>query len=237
MGRAISRTMKKPLWALLLGLTVLITTAWAAKGVEKVPLLALRMARQGFENTIWMEQRTKIGTESVSGYIQGTGGGDDALMGFELDEEWDVLDATIGYLATSPEGRSAEFTVEANGAVLYTSGPIESKGQSSKIRVPLRGNKKILLRITAERYNGTAGAAWGAPMLLRNLPAGEIESSWSLQFEGAKSPLNGVGAPREVLVPLAVPGEGTHEKVYTYKVRRDPETRTVIVERTELPSE
>ncbi len=229
--------MKKPLSALVLGLTLLVSAAWAAKAVERTPLLALRMARQGFENAIWMEQRTKIGSESVTGYIQGTGGGDDALMGFELSEEWDVLDATIGYLTSSPEGRNAEFTVEANGMVLYSSGPIESKGQSVKIRVPLKGNKRIMLRITADRYNGTAGAAWGAPTLLRNLPPGEIETSWNLQFEGAKSPLSGSGVPREVLVPLPVPGEGTLEKVYTYKVRRDAATRTVIVERAELPAE
>lgn len=229
--------MKKPLSALVLGLTLLFSAAWAAKGVERVPLLALRMARQGFENTIWMEQRAKIGSESVSGYIQGTGGGDDALMGFELSDEWDVLDATIGYLTTAPEGRSAEFTVEAGGVVLYSSGPLESKGSSVKIRVPLKGHKRIMLRITAERYNGTAGAAWGAPTLLRNLSAEEMETSWNLQFEGAKSALSGSGAPREVMVPLPVPGEGTQEKVYTYKVRRDAATRTVIVERVELPAE
>ena len=225
--------MKKPLSALLLGLTFLVTAAWAAKGVERVPLLALRMARAGFENAIWMEQRAKIGTDSVSGYIQGTGGGDDALMGFELSDEWDVLDATIGFLSTTPEGRTAEFSVEASGVVLYESGPIESKSPAVKIRVPLRKNKRITLRITADRYNGTAGAAWGSPALLRNLPADEIEASWSLQCQGAKSPLSGSGVPREVLVPLPVPGEGTQEKVYQYKVRRDAATRTVIVERSE----
>ncbi len=223
--------MRKPALALLLGISLLVTAAWAK--IESVPLLALRMARQGFENTIWMEQRAKIGSDSVSGYIQGIGGADDALMGFELPEQWDVLEATIGFLATTPEGRSAEFAVEGGGVVLYQSGPIESKGPATKVRVPLRGHKRIMLRITSDRYNGTAGAAWGGPMLIRGLSAEEIESSWSLQMNGAKSPLSGVGVPKEVLVPLPVPSEGGGEKSYLYKVTRDPVTRTVIVERAE----
>ncbi len=227
--------MRKPALALLLVVCLLVTAAWAK--IESVPLLALRMARQGFENTIWMEQRAKIGSDSVSGYIQGTGGADDALMGFELADQWDVLDVTIGFLATTPEGRSAEFMVEAGGVVLYESGPIESKSPATKVRVPLKGQKRIMLRITSDRYNGTAGAAWGAPTLVRGLSPEQIEASWSLQLDGAKSPLNGVGAPREVLVPLPVPSEGAGQKTYFYKVQRDPATRTVIVERAEETSE
>lgn len=211
---------------------VLITSAWAK--VEMVPLLALNMARKGFENMIWMEQRVKIGKESVTGYIHGTGGGDDALMGFELEDEWDLLEVTVGYLATTPEGRSAEFIVEAGGQVLFNSGPLESKGGASKIRVPIKGHKRIMLRISSERYNGTAGAAFGAPMLYRGLSAAELETSWNLKFDGALSPLSGSGAPREVMVPLPVPSEGTGEEEYTYKVTRDPSTRTVIVERQKV---
>jgi hypothetical protein len=189
------------------------------------------MARQGYENMIWMEQRVKMGKESVTGYIHGTGGGDDAIMGFELEEPWDLLEATIGYLPTTPEGRSAEFSVEAGGVVLYTSGPLESKGSVAKIRVPLKGHKRIMLRITSERYNGTAGAAFGAPTLYRGLAPEDLETSWNLKFDGDSSPLPGSGAPREVLVPLPVPSEDDGEANYTYKVRRDPATRTVIVER------
>lgn len=210
-------------------LLTLIGAAWAK--VESVPLLALRMARQGFENMLWMEQRVKLGKESVTGYIQGTGGGDDALMGFELEENWDLLEATIGYLATTPEGRSAEFFVEASGQVLYSSGPLESKGGASKIRVPIKGHKKIMLRISSERYNGTAGAAFGAPTLYRGLSPEELETSWNLRFDSTTSPLSGAGAPREVMVPLPVPLEADTERTFLYKVRRDPATRTVIVER------
>lgn len=221
------RNMRRYLTLFLL--CTLLTAAWAK--VEVAPLLALRMARQGFENMIWMEQRIKMGKESVTGYIQGTGGGDDAIMGFELEENWDLLEATIGYLATSPEGRTAEFSVEASGKVLYSSGPLESKGGVSKIRVPIKGQKRILLRISSERYNGTAGAAFGAPTLYRGLSADELETSWNLRVNGDSSPLSGSGAPREVLVPLPVPTEGESEKEFLYKVRRDPETRTIIVER------
>lgn len=210
----------------------LLTAAWAK--VEMVPLLALRMARQGFENMLWMEQRVKMGSEAVTGYIQGTGGGDDALMGFELEEEWDMLEATIGFLSTTPEGRSAEFFVEADGKALYSSGPLESKGSVSKIRVPIKGHKRILLRISSERYNGTAGAAFGAPTLFRGLSAADMETSWNLKFDGSSSPLSGSGAPREVMVPLPVPSEGEGDVEYTYKVRRDPATRTVIVERQKV---
>ena len=209
-----------------------VTAAWAK--VEMVPLLALRMARQGFENMLWMEQRVKMGGEAVNGYIQGTGGGDDALMGFELEEEWDMLECTIGFLPTTPEGRTAEFSVEADGKVLYSSGTMESKGGSSRIRVPIKGSKRLLLRISSERYNGTAGAAFGAPTLFRGLSAAEMETSWSLKVNGSSSPLSGSGAPREVLVPLPVPTEGEVEAEYTYKVRRDAATRTVIVEREKV---
>lgn len=217
--------MRRPL--LLLLPLFLFATAWAK--VEIAPLLALRMERQGYENMYWEEKRAKIGKESVNGYIQGTGGADDALMGFELKEDWDVLDATIGYMSTTPEGRSAEFSVEAGGETLYTSGMIDSKAGASKIRVPLKGNRRFILRITAERYNGTAGAAFGAPTLLRGLSPEEMETSWNLKINGSSSPLSGTGAPREVMIPVPVPSEGEAE--YTVKVRRDPETRTVIVER------
>jgi hypothetical protein len=219
--------MRRPLTLCLL--FVLLTAAWAK--VEVVPLLALRMARQGFENTLWMEQRVKMGKESVTGYIQGTGGGDDAIMGFELEDSWDLLETTIGFLSTTPEGRSAEFSVEAEGVELYNSGPLQSKSEPSKIRVPIRGHKRILLRISSDHYNGTAGAAWGAPTLYRGLSDAEMETSWSLRVNGSTSPLSGSGAPREVMVPLPVPGETEGEAVYTYKVHRDPATRTVIVER------
>lgn len=199
--------------------------------MDVVPLLAMRSARQGYENMIWMDQRIKIGKESVTGYIQGTGGADDAIIGFELEEEWDLLEATVGYLATSPEGRSAEFTVEADGTVLYSSGPLESKGDVAKIRVPLQGHKRILLRISSERYNGTAGAAFGAPKLYRGLSPEELQTTWNLRIGGSTAPLSGSGAPREVMVPLPVPSEAEGEAEYTYKVRRDPASRTVIVER------
>lgn len=189
------------------------------------------MARQGYENMIWMDQRVKIGKESVVGYIQGTGGADDAIIGYQLEEEWDLLETTVGYLATSPEGRSASFSVEADGKELYNSGPLESKGDVAKIRVPLKGHKRILLRITSDRYNGTAGAAFGAPTLYRGLPPEELETTWNLRFQGSTSPLTGSGAPREVMVPLPVPSEAEAEAEYTYKVRRDPATRTLTVER------
>ena len=222
--------MRQPLTVILL--LSLLTAAWAK--VEMVPLLALRMARKGQENMYWMENRVKIGKESVNGYIQGTGGGDDAMMGFEFEEEWDLLEATIGYVATSPEGRSAEFVVEADGVVLYSSGPLESKGETSTIRVPIKGYKRVVLRITSDRYNGTAGAAFGAPVLFRGLSAAELETSWNLKFQGSSTPILGSGPPREVLVPLPVPAEIEGQAEYTYKVRRDPETRTVIVEREQL---
>ncbi len=210
-------------------LLTLLTAAWAK--VESAPLLALRTARQGYENMIWMDQRVKIGKESVTGYIQGTGGADDAIIGFELEDDWQMLETTVGYLATTPEGRTAEFTVEAGGEVLYNSGPLESKGDVAKIRVPLKGNKRILLRISSERYNGTAGAAFGAPTLYRGLSPEELETTWNLRVGGSSSPLPGSGAPREVMVPLPVPSEAEGEAEYIYRVRRDPATRTVIVDR------
>lgn len=220
--------MRSPLLALFL-VACAIGTAWAK--VQMVPLLALRMARQGQENMLWMEQRVKMGGESVNGYIQGTGGGDDALMAFELEEEWDLLEATIGFLNTTPEGRSAEFTVESGGVVLYSSGVLDSKGPVSRIRVPLKGNRRVVLRISSERYNGTAGAAWGAPTLYKGLSKAELETSWTLKVNGHSSPLSGSGAPREVLVPVPVPSEAAGAEEYTVKIRRDPETRTLIVER------
>lgn len=208
---------------------LLITAAWAK--VEVVPLLASWKWRQGSENTIWMEQRAKIGSKPVNGYIQGTGGADDALMGFQMDDGWDLLEVTVGYLATTPEGRSAEFSVESDGDTLYTIGPIESKAEGSRIRVPLKGRKRLLLRISPERYNGTAGAAWGAPTLYRGLPASELEATWNLKVDGSSSPLSGSGAPNKVMVPIPVPNADQVEATYIYKIKRDSGTQTVIVER------
>ncbi|MCB0184683.1 MAG: hypothetical protein KDE31_10475, partial [Caldilineaceae bacterium] len=51
---------------------MLAVTALAERA--SAPLIMLREARQGYENVIWMEQRVKIGGESVNGYYQGTGG-------------------------------------------------------------------------------------------------------------------------------------------------------------------
>lgn len=215
---------------LLVILLILTTVAWAK--VEVAPLLALRRARQGFENTVWMEQRAKIGDQSVVGYIQGTGGSDDALMGFQLDDDWDVLEVTIGYLSTTPEGRRAEFFVEGDGKPLYSSGFLASNSGSSKVRIPLKGHRRILLRISGERYNWTAGAAWGEPTLYRGLPADEIEETWNVKLNGSTSPIKGSGPPNQVLVPIPVPS--TDDGVtYSVRVRRDSATKTVIVERTD----
>lgn len=209
-------------------------TTFTVAASKSVPLLALWKARAGHENTLWMESRTKIGKESVVGYIQGTGGGDEALMGYQFEEDWDMLTAVIGFKKGTPRGREAEFHVEAGGKVLFSSGLMESGGPSQKIRVPIRGHRRILLRIASERYNGTAGAAWGEPMLFSGLSEEEMKNDWNLSVNNRKTPLPGASAPPEVLVPFDVPlGEETE---YTVKIRRDEETRTVIVEKVKADS-
>ena len=223
---------------LLLFIALLVAPAPAiAKEKSKVqsaPLLAMPMARKGKENMIWMEQRVKIGKDSVVGYIQGIGGADDAIMVFNLEDDWDLLEATVGFLATTPEGREAEFFVEAGGKTLYSSGLMESGGPSQKIRVPLNGNRNFLIRISADHYNGTAGGAFGAPTVYKGLSAEELELSWTLDVNGRRTPLIGNGPPREVFLPIDVPtGE---EKVYLVKVRKDPGTSTVILEKEEVPT-
>lgn len=222
--------MRKLSMALILVLTI---SAFAAdRQLRQAPILALRQARQGYENIIWMEQRIKIGGESVNGYLQGTGGSDDALMGLAFEEDWDMLTATVGFKDSTPEGREAEFSVESGGTVLFRSGVLESKGAYQKIRVPIRGRRQILLRISSDQYNGTAGASWGEPMVLAGLTEEEMKSDWSISVNNRKSPLPGNNAPSEVLVPFSVPMGGT-EQTFTVKIHRDTENRTVIVEKVE----
>jgi len=208
---------------------VFLTVAALAERAS-APLVMLRDARQGVENTIWMEQRVKIGGESVTGYYQGTGGGDDALAGFAFKNDWDMFTATVGFLDTAPEGRKAEFFLEAGGKVLFSSGILESKGPSQQIRVPIRGYKTILLRISSDRYNGTAGAAWGAPMVHSGLSAEEMKNDWSLSVNNHKVPLNGNNAPPEVPVQFDVPQAGETVE-YRVIIHRDTEKRTVVVEK------
>ena len=210
-------------------LLLVILTATVYAEVRSAPLIALWRARAGYENVLWMEQRVKIGNDSVVGYIQGTGGADDAIMGLRFEEEWDMLVTTIGYKKTTPSGREAEFFVEAGGKTIYSSGIMESKGHSQEIRVPIRGHKTILLRISSEQYNGTAGAAWGAPTLYQGLSEEEMKNDWSISVNKRKTPLPGGNAPSEVAVPFDVPhGE---EAEYRVKIRRDTETRTIYVEK------
>ena len=220
--------MKKIAFALLIFLA-----ASAAAEVSATPLLMLWKARQGRENMIWMEQRVKIGGESANGYFQGTGGSDDAVIAFQFENEYDMLTATIGFKDTTPEGRKAEFFVEAGGKVLYSSGILESKGGCHDIRVPIRGHKSIVFRISSDRYNGTAGAAFGSPTLLAGLSAEDMKNDWSLSINGRKTPIPGNAAPISVPLNFDVPGAGV-EAEYRVKVTRDGETRTVIVEKERL---
>lgn len=213
---------------------LLILLSFGAMAGEKArraaPLIMLRMARQGYENMIWMEQRVKIGKQPVAGYIQATGGSDDAIMGFAFENDWDMLEATVGYKSTAPRGREAEFTVESPGqGVLYSSGILKSKGGSHKIRVPIRGHKRILLRISSEHYNGTAGAAWGQPTVLYGLSDEEMKNDWNLSINNTKTPLPGSAAPSKVLLPFDVPSGEVVE--YKVRIRRDTEGRTVIVDK------
>ena len=212
--------------------TLLALSLSAAARISSVPVLALPLARDGFKNMLWMEQRTKLGGESVSNYIQGTGGGDDAIMSLKLDQNWDMFTAKVGFKSTTPSGRSAEFFVEAGGKVLYSSGKVESKGASHDIKVPIRGHRRITIRISPDRYNGTAGAAFGEPTLLQGLTDEEMKVDWSVKLDGRKTQLSGNGAPKQVLVPIKVPSQG--EKTYQIKVSRDDEGRMVIVEQSEL---
>lgn len=217
--------MRRILIGAFLGAALL--TSWGAAAAKSVPLLALWQARAGHENTIWMEQRAKIGEESVTGYIQATGGADDAMIAFQLEDSWDMLTTTIGFKKGTPTGRDAEFSVEVDGQVVYTSGLMKSDGPSQNIRVPLKGHKRVLLRITSEHYNGTSGACWGEPMLLSGLSAEEMKSDWTLDINNVKTTLPGANAPAEVQLPFDVPVDG--EVQYTVTIRRDNTGRAVVV--------
>lgn len=209
--------MKRMVLALLL--LSLTSALLAEKGtIKTLPLLALRWDRHGYENIIWMEQRAKIGGEAVTGYIQATGGRDDAIIAFELKEKWDALEAHIGYLDGAAEGRNCTFMVEGAGGVLFESDPQESKKPGESIRVDIRGQKQILLRISADRYNATALAAWGAPTLVSGLSDEDLQPPLKIDIDGTKSNfiMKGGVAPRNLNVPIPLK-EGTHE----YKVKVD----------------
>lgn len=224
--------MKKQILATIIGLALSVAVGSAA--VKSVPLLALWKARAGSEHTIWMEQRAKIGDESVSGYIQATGGADDAMMGFVFEENWDLLTTTIGFKKGTPKGREAEFSVETDGVIVYTSATMTPDDPAQQIRIPLRGKKRLLLRVTSDHYNGTAGASWGQPTLLAGLSEEELKSDWTLQVNNRKTTLPGSNAPAEVSLPFEVPAAGEVE--YTVKIRRDNTGRMVIVDKAKADS-
>ncbi len=216
-------------------LVAILTTSLLAEK-RAVPLLALRMQFAGFENTIWMEQRARVGGESVVGYIQGVGGRDDAIMGFELKDQWDVLETTIGYLDGTPEGRSCRFLVEGNGKTLYDSGRFLSGDPSKLVRVALGETRRLLLRIQTDRYNHTAGAAFGAPTLVSGVDPNSINQPVTVDVDGQRSRFTPTGGavPSRLDFPMPVkPG------VHDYRVRIDynEEGRTITVVTEEMPAQ
>ncbi len=209
-------------------LLIFCTFLVSAAEVVGVPLIALRFDRAGHENMIWLENRVKLGDRRVNGYIQATGGRDEAIIGWELKDKWDALDAVIGYISGAPEGRTCTFSVEADGRTVFKSDPIHSKGDSEKIRVPLNGAKKLLLRVTGDRYNETEGAAFGAPTLLRGLSADDLTPPLKVIIDGKSNTIIPPGGvmPKTIAVPVPMkPGE--HE--YTVKVKYDEDKRRTEV--------
>lgn len=214
-------------------LPVLLVTLNALAEVRAVPLLALRSQWAGFENTIWMEQRTRIGGEAVTGYIQGVGGRDDAIMGFALEQDWDLLEATIGYIDGTPEGKSCIFEVEGNGVVLYTSGQIQSGQPPELVRVPLQKARRLILRIHSDKYNQTAGAAWGAPTVSTGVKLDDLKTEMTIDINGKRTRINPPGGnpPAELNVPLPLKA-GPH--TYRVQVNYDKQGRKINVVTAEL---
>lgn len=209
-------------------LLVLVTFIASGAEIQGIPLIALRFDRAGHENMIWLEQRVKLGDRRVNGYIQATGGRDEALIAWELKEKWDALDAVIGYISGAPEGRAATFSVEADNRTVFKSDPIKSKGHSEKIRVPLGGAKRLMLRITGDRYNETEGAAFGAPTLLKGLSAEDLAPPLKVVIDGKPTTIIPPGGvmPRSVNVPIPM---RAGEFEYTVKVKYDENKRRTEV--------
>lgn len=213
----------------LLLLALCLLTAGAAAEIKAAPMLALRDNWAGFENMIWMTQRAKIGGQSVSGYVQGVGGADDALWGFRLDKRWDMLEALIGYLDTTPEGRSCVFEVAADGEIVYESEPIAAGEPAQRIRVPLRGKSRLTLRISGDKYNETAGAAFGEPVLMTGMKESDLATPLSVDIDGQRTQLLQPGgvAPRSLNVPIPL-HPGLRE--YRVQVRYDEANHKVQIE-------
>ncbi|MEW6281756.1 MAG: NPCBM/NEW2 domain-containing protein [Candidatus Eremiobacterota bacterium] len=211
--------------ALLLVLALTLAQKTPAE-TQAVPLVTF--PREGFENTVWLYDRVKMGNEFVQGTLQGLGGATDSVIIYKLDKKYEVFEAVVGYIETAPDGKSSVFEVWADGVQLYATESIRSEEQPDLIRVPIKGAQFMQLRIRPDRYDGTHGAAWGQPMLYSGVGP-DFVGTLLINRDGKKDRV--VASKRksmkeiDVMVPLK---PGAHE--YTIKVNYDQKAGTVDIQ-------
>lgn len=210
----------------------LITGASAAG--DAFPLV--HMLREAIEGMEWTTSVVNLGKQSFSGGLTGLGQPGVCGVGYDINGEWEVLEAYIGFTKNASSRNRAIFSVMADQQVIFTSDEIKAgpDQEPQLIRVPLEGRRIIMLRIEPKSYSGTLGATFGAPTLKRGLTAAEKVMPYGIEINGQKIPYEQSSAPPAVMVPLMVPGKAG-EATYTVKVIHNTEGRKVQVLATPTP--
>ena len=191
---------------------------------ESFPLLAL--SREAMEGMFWDMAVVNLGSQSFNGSLQGMGSPGAAGIGYNVNGEWEMLEAHIGYLKNVSNKRSCKFSVLGDQLNLYTSGEIKGGQEPEQIKVSIEGKKIIMLRIEPISYGGTQGACFAAPTLRRGMSADEKAVPYRIEVNGQKMPYDQFNAPAAVPLALPVkPGEAT----YTVKVINDTQQRKIQV--------
>lgn len=189
----------------------------------------VQMKREAVEGMFWDLTPVTLGSQSYSGSLQGMGSQRNTGIGYELNGEWELLEAHIGYLKNVSPKRSCRFVVTADGEQIYRSEEIKGGQEPELLRVPVVGKKIVLLSIEPVSYGGTLGACYGAPVVKRGLKPEEMATPYRVEINGTRVPFESYAAPSVLPISLPVkPGEST----YQVKVVHDPKERRIQITTT-----
>lgn len=207
------------------GLFLMAGLGWAKP--EFVPLVAL--PREGIEGMVWEYGTIQLGTQTYSGSLQGIGSPGAAGIMYDLQGNWDVFEAYIGYRKGTSPKRTCKFVVQVDQETLYTSSEIKGGDEPEFVRVPIKGRKQMLVRIEPVSYGGTLGACYGGPVLRRGVPPEEMATPYQIEVNGQKVPYDQFSAP--TVLPVNLPVKAG-ESNFQVKIVHDAEKRQIKVTTT-----
>lgn len=185
--------------------------------------------REAVEGMVWDYSQVQLGTQSFNGSLQGIGSPGMAGIMYETKGEWEQLEAHVGYTKGVSKQRACKFVVIADQVTVYTSPEIHGGEEPQLIKVPITGARQVMVQIQPVTYGGTLGAAFGQPMLKKNLTAEEKNSPFVVELNGRRIPYNQLTAPTELPINIPIkPGETT----YQVQVINDPATHRIQVKVT-----